>query len=154
MHKLRRAFLLKNGVLLTAFAAGLLLRPLRLLAAEWNQFGFRAKALADALKSIGAINATLSNDILIKAPDLAENGARVQIEILSKIPGTQMIAILAEKNPFPLIASFEFADGAEAFVSTYIKMGESANVRVVVNAGGKMYTAAKEVKVTIGGCGG
>ena len=153
MHKLRRVFLQKAGVFFAAFLAGAI-RPIRLFAAEWNQSGFRAKALADALKSIGATQAAPSGDILIKAPDLAENGARVQIEILSKIPDTRMIAILAEKNPFPLVASFEFADGAEAFVSTYIKMGESANVRAVVNAGGKIYTAAKEVKVTIGGCGG
>lgn len=152
MHKLRRAFLLKSGALLTAFAAGLL-QPLRLFAAEWNQPGFEAKALADALKSIGATHATPSSDILIKAPDLAESGARVQIEILSKIPGTRAIAILAEKNPFPLVASFEFTNGTEAFVSTYIKMGESANVRAVVSAGDKIYTAAKEVKVMIGGCG-
>ncbi len=152
MHKLRRAFLLKSGALLAAWAVGLL-RPLRLLAAEWNKQGFETMVLAEALKSIGAANASPSSEILIKAPDLAETGARVQIEVMSKIPGTQIISILAEKNPFPLIASFEFANGADAFVSTYIKMGESANVRAVVNAGGKIYTAAKEVRVTIGGCG-
>jgi sulfur-oxidizing protein SoxY len=152
MHKLRRAFLLKSGALLAAWAVGLL-RPLRLLAAEWNKQGFETMVLAEALKSIGAANASPSSEILIKAPDVAETGARVQIEVLSKIPGTQIISILAEKNPFPLIASFEFANGADAFVSTYIKMGESANVRAVVNAGGKIYTAAKEVRVTIGGCG-
>ncbi|MGH8751927.1 MAG: thiosulfate oxidation carrier protein SoxY [Burkholderiales bacterium] len=152
MTKLRRIFLLKSSALFAACAAGLL-RPLALLAAEWNKTGFEAKALAAALQSIGAANATPSNDILIKAPDLAENGARVQIEILSEISGTRMISIVAEKNPFPLIASFEFANGARAFVSTYIKMGESARVRAVVDAGGKIYTVAKEVKVTIGGCG-
>ena len=140
------------GALAAAFIAGLI-KPASIWAAAWNKPAFEAKALADALKNIGATHAAPSGDILIKAPDLAENGARVQIEITSNIPGTQTIAILAEKNPFPLIASFKFANGAEAFVSTYIKMGESANVRAVVNADGKVYTAAKAVKVTIGGCG-
>lgn len=140
------------GALAAAFVAGLI-KPASLWAAAWNKPAFEARALADALKGIGATDATPSSDILIKAPDLAENGARVQIEITSKIPGTRIMAILAEKNPFPLIASFEFDNGAEAFISTYIKMGESANVRAVVNADGKVYTAAKVVKVTIGGCG-
>ncbi len=140
------------GALAAAFVAGLI-KPASLWAAAWNKPAFEARALADALKGIGATDATPSSDILIKAPDLAENGARVQIEITSKIPGTRTMAILAEKNPFPLIASFEFDNGAEAFISTYIKMGESANVRAVVNADGKVYTAAKVVKVTIGGCG-
>jgi sulfur-oxidizing protein SoxY len=152
MDQLRRIFMQSAGALAAAFVAGLI-KPASLWAAAWNKPAFEARALADALKGIGATDATPSSDILIKAPDLAENGARVQIEITSKIPGTRIMAILAEKNPFPLIASFEFDNGAEAFISTYIKMGESANVRAVVNADGKVYTAAKVVKVTIGGCG-
>lgn len=135
-----------------AFVSGLI-KPSGLWAAAWNKPAFEARALADVLKGIGATDATPSSDITIKAPDLAENGARVQIEVTSRIPGTRSMAIIAEKNPFPLIASFEFSNGAEAFISTYIKMGESANVRAVVNAEGKIYTAAKEVRVTIGGCG-
>jgi len=135
-----------------AFVSGLI-KPASLWAAAWNKPAFEARALADVLKGIGATDATPSSDITIKAPDLAENGARVQIEVTSRIPGTRSMAIIAEKNPFPLIASFEFSNGAEAFISTYIKMGESANVRAVVNAEGKIYTAAKEVRVTIGGCG-
>ena len=140
------------GAIAAAFVSGLI-RPASLWAAAWNKPAFEARALADALKGIGATDATPSSDILIKAPDLAENGARVQIEVTSRIPGTRTMAIIAEKNPFPLVANFEFSNGAEAFISTYIKMGESANVRAVVNADGKIYTAAKEVKVTIGGCG-
>jgi len=135
-----------------AFVSGLI-KPSGLWAAAWNKPAFEARALADVLKGIGATDATPSSDITIKAPDLAENGARVQIEVTSRIPGTRSMAIIAEKNPFPLIASFEFSNGAEAFISTYIKMGESANVRAVVNAEGKIYTTAKEVRVTIGGCG-
>jgi len=141
-----------SGAIAAAFVSGLI-KPASLWAAAWNKPAFEARALADALKGIGATDATPSSDILIKAPELAENGARVQIEVTSRIPGTRTMAIIAEKNPFPLIASFEFSNGAEALISTYIKMGESANVRAVVNAEGKIYTAAKEVRVTIGGCG-
>ncbi len=152
MDQLRRTFMQSAGAIAAAFVSGLI-KPASLWAAAWNKPAFEARALADALKGIGATEATPSSDILIKAPDFAESGARVQIEISSNIPGTRTMAILAEKNPFPLVASFEFSNGADAFISTYIKMGESANVRAVVNAEGKVYTAAKEVRVTIGGCG-
>jgi sulfur-oxidizing protein SoxY len=123
-------------------------------AAEWNKAGFQAKAVDEALKSIGAAGAVPSKDIIIKAPDIAENGAVVPIEITSKIPNTQSIAILADKNPFPLIASFDFANGAEGYASTRVKMGGTSDIRAIVKADGKVYTAAREVKVTIGGCGG
>jgi len=95
-----------------------------------------------------------SKDITIKAPDIAENGAVVPVEVTSGIPGTTAIAILAEKNATPLVADFGLMSGAEAYISTRIKMGQTSLVRAVVMAGGKAYTAAKEVKVTIGGCGG
>lgn len=152
MHRLRRKFLQYSAAIAVAFV-GALVKPGRIWAAAWNKSAFEARALVETLKNIGATGAQPSSDILIKAPDLAENGARVQLEVTSNIPGTQTIAIIAEKNPFPLIASFQFSNGAEAYISTYIKMGESANVRAVVNADGKVYTAAKEVRVTIGGCG-
>jgi sulfur-oxidizing protein SoxY len=90
----------------------------------------------------------------VKAPDIAENGAVVPVEITSNIAGTESIIIIGEKNTLPMIAQFDLSNGAQGFVSTRIKMGTTANVRAVVKAGGKMYTAAKEVKVTIGGCGG
>ncbi|OYZ26347.1 MAG: thiosulfate oxidation carrier protein SoxY, partial [Hydrogenophilales bacterium 16-64-40] len=88
------------------------------------------------------------------APDIAENGAVVPVEVTSGIAGTTSIAILAEKNASPLVGNFNLSGGAQGFISTRIKMGQTSLVRAVVNAGGKSYTAAKEVKVTIGGCGG
>ncbi|HEX7788775.1 MAG TPA: thiosulfate oxidation carrier protein SoxY, partial [Methylomirabilota bacterium] len=94
-----------------------------------------------------------SKDIVITAPEIAENGAVVPVAVASKIPNTQTISILAEKNPFPLAASFNIAGGGEGYVSTRLKMGETSNVRAVVKADGKFYTAVKEVKVTVGGCG-
>jgi sulfur-oxidizing protein SoxY len=78
----------------------------------------------------------------------------VPVEVTSGIAGTTSIAILAEKNASPLISNFNLSGGAQGFISTRIKMGQTSLVRAVVKAGGKSYTAAKEVKVTIGGCGG
>lgn len=122
--------------------------------AAFNTAAFSAKTLADALKGLGAESATESHDIIVKAPDIAENGSVVPVEVTSKIPNTTNISILAEKNPNPLIASFNLTNGTEAFIATRIKMAKTANVRAIVTADGKLYTAIKEVKVTIGGCGG
>jgi sulfur-oxidizing protein SoxY len=106
------------------------------------------------MKGLGVSAPADSKDIVIKAPDIAENGAVVPVEVTSGIAGTSAIAIIAEKNVTPLVAEFNLAGGTQGFVSTRIKMGSTALIRAVVTAGGKSYTAAKEVKVTIGGCGG
>jgi sulfur-oxidizing protein SoxY len=135
-----------------AVAAGLL-KPTQVLA-DWNKAAFEAKNVGDAMKGMGVASPADSKDISIKAPDIAENGAVVPVEVTSAIPGTTSIAIMAEKNVTPLIADFKFSGGTQGYVSTRIKMGATALVRAVVTAGGKSYTAAKEVKVTIGGCGG
>jgi sulfur-oxidizing protein SoxY len=123
-------------------------------AAERNTAAFQAKSADEAIRSIGASGAAPSNDIIIKAPDIAENGAVVPIEVTSRIPNTESIAIVADKNPFPLVANFEFANGAEGYASTRVKMGGTSDLRAIVKADGKFYTASREVKVTIGGCGG
>ncbi len=133
--------------------AAMILRPLELLAGEWNKAAFDARAVADALKGIGVTATEDSDKIVLRAPDIAENGAIVPLEIASQIPGTQAIFILVDKNPQPLTAVFEFANGAEAFVATRIKMAETSRVRIVARAGGKFYATMREVKVTIGGCG-
>jgi len=156
MNSKRRTFLKTAGGASTvaiAAAAGLI-KPTQVLAAEWNKSFFDAKGVADAMKAVGATGAADSKDVLIKAPDIAENGAVVPVEITSKIAGTTAIMLMVEKNPAPLAAHFDLANGAEGYVSTRIKMGQTSNVRAVVKAGGKTYTALKEVKVTIGGCGG
>ena len=155
MNELRRTFLKVSGgagALALAGVAGVL-KPAGVSAAEWNQGAFAAKAVADALKGLGATNLIESKDIVITAPEIAENGAVVPVAVASRIPNTQSISILSERNPFPLAASFAIANGGEGYVSTRLKMGETSNVRAVVKADGKFYTAAKEVKVTIGGCG-
>jgi sulfur-oxidizing protein SoxY len=136
-----------------ALAATGLLAPSSAHAVTWNKSAFESKAASDAIKNLGASNMIESKDIAITAPDIAENGAVVPVAVMSKIPNTQSIAIVAEKNPFPLAASFDVANGAEPYASVRIKMGQTSHVRAIVKADGKFYTAAKEVKVTVGGCG-
>jgi sulfur-oxidizing protein SoxY len=146
MNRIRR-------VMLAAIALGLL-RPWAALAASWNKDAFGAKTPADALKGIGASNAQASKDVVIEAPQIAENGAVVPIEITSNVPGTTSIAVLIDKNPSPLISKFDFMEGALPFVKLNVKVGESSDVRAIAQAGGRSYVATKEIKVTIGGCGG
>ena len=140
------------GALATAVGAGLL-NPVRAFAA-WNKGAFEAKSAIDAMKALGVANAEDSKAIEIRAPDIAENGAVVPIDITSNIPGTTAIAVFIEKNPFPYTGSFDFSQGAVPYVHLRVRIGESSPVRAVVTAGGKHYMTAKEVKVTIGGCGG
>lgn len=148
MNPLRRVTLQT----VTALAAGLAL-PLRALAA-WNKEAFQAKTAADALKNLGIASSAESKDVLIDAPQIAENGAVVPIEITSNVPNTKSIAIVIDKNPFPLAAKFDFSEGAAPYVKVNVKLGESSFVRVLAEAGGKFYSASREIKVTIGGCGG
>jgi sulfur-oxidizing protein SoxY len=145
MNNTRRSLLAALGLLL--------LKPFAALAA-WNEQAFGAKSAADALKTLGAPSPAASKDIVIEAPQIAENGAVVPIEIASNIAGTTAIAVLIEKNPFPLAGKFEFKEGALPYVKLNVKMGETSDVRVVATAGGKHYAASREIKVTIGGCGG
>jgi sulfur-oxidizing protein SoxY len=155
MHDTRRT-VLKGiwaiGALAGAVAAGLL-GPGRAFAA-WNKGAFEAKSTIDAMRTLGVANAEESKAIEIRAPDIAENGAVVPIDITSSIPGTTAIMVFIEKNPFPYTGTFDVSQGAVPYVHLRVKIGESSPVRVVVAAGGKHYMAAKEVKVTIGGCGG
>lgn len=156
MNHARRE-VLKTGsgvtVLGVLFAAGFL-KPNDAIAAEWNKDAFNTKNLADTLKALGGGTATESKDIAMTAPDIAENGAVVPVAVTSNIPKTEAIAILVEKNPSMLAASFELPAGTEPTISTRIKMAQTSNVYVLVKADGKFYTAAKEIKVTLGGCGG
>lgn len=155
MNALRRNVLKSAagaGAVAVAVAAGLLKPTMALASAPRS--AYEAKNVGDVLKNMGATAPADSKDITIKAPDIAENGAVVPVEVTSGIAGTTSIAIIAEKNAQPLAADFDLMGGALGFISTRIKMGQTSLIRAVVTAGGKSYTAAKEVKVTIGGCGG
>ena len=154
MQAKRRAVLKFSSGLgaLAALTTAGLLRVGEVFAQPWNKSGFESKAVDEAMKSLGALNAIESRDIIITAPDIAENGAVVPIAVASKLANTQSISIIAEKNPFPLAATFNITSG-DAYVSTRIKLGQTSNVRAVVKADNKYYVAVKEVKVTVGGCG-
>ena len=141
-------------VLGLAMAAGLF-RPGTVWAAEWNKAAFDTKSLNDAVKAMGGASAAESKDITITSPDIAENGAVVPFTIASKVPNTAAIAILVEKNPNILAANFDIPQGTEPWVNTRVKMGQTSNVIALVKtADGKFHYASKEVKVTLGGCGG
>ena len=149
----RRRSLMKAAGAAGALLVAGLLRPVAALAA-WSKEAFAAKNLADAMKSLGATGVAPSSEIAIEAPQIAENGAVVPVEITSNVAGTNAIAVLIEKNPFPLTGKFSFSEGALPYVKLNVKMGETSEIRVIAWAGGKAYSAHKEVKVTIGGCGG
>ena len=146
---LRRTFLKGAAAAALAF-----LKPGAVLASVWNKAAFSAKSRFEAMLDSGYNDAEESGDILIKAPEIAEDGAMVPVEVTSNIPGTTSMAFFAEKNPNPLVADFSFSDGALPYISTHIKMAETSVFRVAVKANGKVYTAGREIKVTIGGCGG
>ena len=136
-----------------ALAAGLL-KPGSAWADAWNKAAFETRSLNDAVKALGGAPPAESKDIAISSPDIAENGAVVPFTVSSRIPKTESIALLVEKNPNILAANFQIPDGTEPWVNTRIKMGQTSNVFALVKADGKYYYASKEVKVTLGGCGG
>jgi sulfur-oxidizing protein SoxY len=153
---IKRRTILKGAVAGSAVGVAIsagLLAPQSVLAA-WPKEAFEAKTVDEALKGLGLGAGAASTDIAVKAPDIAENGAVVPITVEAGLAGIESITIIAEKNPVPLIGSFLMTADTEGYVSTRIKMGTTSNVVAVVKAGGKVYEAKKEVKVTIGGCGG
>lgn len=157
MLELRRK-LLKGGIsaaLISPLLSGGLLVPTRAFAGEWNKSAFSSRNISDALKAYSASGASESRDIVIQAPEIAENGAKVEIEITSNIPNTRSIAIFADKNPMPMCAAVEFLGQVLPYVKAQLKLSETTRVRAVAkSADGKTYVAFREIKVTLGGCGG
>ena len=140
--------------IMAALAAAGVLRPGALLAQDWNKAAFEMKSLNDAMRSLGAQSPAASDTITIKAPEIAENGAVVPVSVESRLPNTESISLFIEKNPQPLAASFGIPAGTEPSISTRVKMGESSDVYALVKADGKFFVAKKEIKITLGGCGG
>ncbi|AXS79371.1 thiosulfate oxidation carrier protein SoxY [Dechloromonas sp. HYN0024] len=157
MSELRRKFL-KGGVsaaLLSPLLGTGLLMPGRVLAAEWNKNAFTARTINEALKAHGSATASESRDIVIIAPEIAENGAKVDVEITSNVAGTRSLAIFADKNPMPLCSAIEFSGPVLPYLKAQLKMAETMRIRAVAKtADGKSYVAFREIKVTLGGCGG
>jgi sulfur-oxidizing protein SoxY len=158
MNTQRRNALKTGGgmSLLALLAAAGWLQPGMALAADaWNTAAFDTKSMDETMKALGGGTPLPSKDItFFQTPDIAENGAVVPIGVTSTIPRTESIAILIEKNPNMLAAVFDIPAGTDATLSTRVKMGQSSNVYALVKADGKYYVASKEIKVTLGGCGG
>ena len=154
MRKNRRDFIKLSGVYAAMAAAGLLSAEEAFAQQQARNKAFEAKSLDETVKLLGGTTAVQSGDISITAPDIAENGAVVPIGVSSKIPNTQNIYILVDKNVNSLSAGFGIPPGTEANVATRVKMAQTSNVHAVVKADNKFYVATKEVKVTLGGCGG
>ena len=153
----RRAVLKSGGgmTLLALAAAAGWLKPEEAFAQSWNKAAFDTHSLPDTMRALGGGEPARSGDIVFfQTPDIAENGAVVPVGITSNIPRTDAIAILVEKNPNMLAAVFDLPAGTEPTVSTRVKMAQTSNVYVLVKADGRYYVAAKEIKVTLGGCGG
>jgi sulfur-oxidizing protein SoxY len=151
----RRTFLkgtAASSMIGLAISAGLL-KP-RIAMAAWPQAGFDAREVAGVLNVLyPSASTTPSTDINIKAPDIAENGAVVPVTVSTSLPA-EVITLIVEKNPGPLAGNFILSTGSVGYVSTRVKMGKTSKLIAVVKAGGKLHSADKEVKVTIGGCGG
>ena len=119
----------------------------------WNKPAFEATQISEACHKLNIGHETASNDIELVAPDRAENGAIVQVQVTSNIPNTESITLLVEHNPTPLIASFVFSNGALPFVITRIKMAETSTIKAVIKAGNQYFTTFKNVEVLENGCG-
>ena len=136
-------------------ALGLLPDMAQAQVAGVNAAAFDAKSLADVMKALGAAAPVVSRDVVITGPDIAENGAVVPVGVSTALPGVKRLLLLVEKNPSMLSAIFDVTDAVEANLSTRVKMGQSSNVfAVAIMTDAKVLYAVKEVKVTLGGCGG
>ncbi len=156
MNTTRRKVLKSGGgITLAALLAAAGWAPRDAAAQSWNKAAFDTHSMDETLKAIGAGAPAQSKEVtFFSTPDIAENGAVVPIGIASALPKTESIAILVEKNPNMLTAMFDIPAGTEPTITTRIKMGQSSNVYALVKADGKYYVASKEIKVTLGGCGG
>jgi len=151
MNQQRRALLKYSAVFGLMASAGLISVA---QAEEWNKAAFEGKSLDEVFKALGTGSSPdKSSAVTLNAPDIAENGAVVPVGITTTLKADQM-AILVEKNPSTLAAQFFIPAGTEPFVTTRIKMGQTSNVYALVKADGKWSMAVKEIKVTLGGCGG
>ena len=136
-------------------AAGLLPCVAAAQTASFNNAAFDAKSMADLMKALGTSAPTESKDLMIQGPDIAENGAVVPLGASTTLPGVKRMLLLVEKNPSMLSAMFELSDAVEPAISTRVKMGQTSNViAVAITGDGRVLFAQKEIKVTLGGCGG
>ena len=152
-----RRDMIKHSAVVAGLLAGAGLLPQRALAQApaFNRAAFDAKSLDEVMKALGLGKPVESRDVTLTGPDIAENGAVVPLAAASTAPGVKRLLLLVEKNPATLAASFDVSDAVEPAMSTRVKMGQTSNVyAVAITADNKVLFAQKEVKVTLGGCGG
>jgi sulfur-oxidizing protein SoxY len=123
-------------------------------ASSWPKDAFQQKSEADAIKTLYGKSAQASDKVKLDAPEIAENGAVVPISVSSTLPDVTSISLIVVENPYPLAASYKIPAGTSAMVANRLKMAKTSKVVALVESGGKLYSATKEVKVTVGGCGG
>ena len=151
---LNRRELLSHSAKVAALLATTGLLP-QVAHAAYNTAAFEVKTMAELVKMLGGSAPTESKDVTITGPDIAENGAVVPVGVSTALPGVKRLLVLVEKNPSVMSAMFEVSDAVDANFSTRVKMGQSSNVYAVAMMGdGKVLFAQKEIKVTLGGCGG
>jgi sulfur-oxidizing protein SoxY len=149
-----RRQVLQRSAAVAGLLGGLGLLP-QAAQAAYNTTAFAAKSMADALKALGAGAPTESKDVTLTGPDIAENGAVVPVGCACSLPGVKQLLLMVEKNPSALCAVFDVTDAVEPSFNTRVKMGQSSNVMAVaILNDGKVLFAQKEIKVTLGGCGG
>lgn len=151
----RRQVLVRAAQLATLLGSLGFLPQLAQAQTRYDAAAFDAKTMAELMKALGAAMPVLSADVRITGPDIAENGAVVPIGGATALPGVQRLLLLVEKNPAMLSALFEVGDAVEANFAIRVKMGQTSQVyAVALMADGRVLYAAKEIKVTLGGCGG
>lgn len=149
--QVRRRIFLRSVAALAALAAV----PRALLAAAWPDKAFSSTVAGEAMIDLLGTDQTVASDkIKLKVPEIAENGAVVPVTISTSLENVQSISIVVEKNPRPLAATFEIMPGTQPVISSRIKMGQTSDVMAVIKTDQGVFSTAKEVKVTIGGCGG
>ena len=152
-----RRDMLSSSATVASMLAALGLAPTlaRADAVGYDSAAFEAKALPDVMKALGAAMPTESKDVTLTGADIAENGAVVPVTVSTTLPGAKRLLLLVEKNPSVLSAAFDVSDAVDASFRINVKMGQSSNVyAVALMVDGKVLYAAKEIKVTLGGCGG
>lgn len=151
MKPQRRRSLKAICAYLVAGCAGFV-KPLSAFALEWNKPAFGARGWDGVLRSLNASSPGVSKDIVLKAPEIADDDTDVPVTVASKIHNTQMIAVVVDASTFPLAASFTFASGAEPEFTIHVKMKRTSRIRALVQADGKYYWTSREVKVTTSAC--
>jgi sulfur-oxidizing protein SoxY len=152
-----RRLILQSALAGLVTGCGLAWRPKGARAADaalWPGDAFTQKTEADAIKALYGKAAEASDQVKLDAPEIAENGAVVPIAVSSALPNVTSISIMVSENPFPLAASYKIPPGTSAMVANRLKMAKTSKVVALVESDGKIYSATKEVKVTVGGCGG